>query len=87
MYFLFLLYFSPLKGRYWHRNKMVSWFITLMNLQTVLYLSFSRNLLGGWLNWFFAVIKSYVKVNFKVRNNNNNNSNDNKNNDNNNNNI
>ena len=46
--FLFLLYFSPLKGRYWHRNKMVSWFITVMNLQTVLYLSFSRVLLGGW---------------------------------------
>ena len=46
--FLFLLYFSPLKGRYWHRNKMVSWFITVMNLQTVLYLSFSRVLLGSW---------------------------------------
>ena len=47
-YFLFLLYFSPLKGRYWLRNKMVSWFITAMNLQTNLYLSFSRILLGGW---------------------------------------
>ena len=73
MYFLFLLYFSPLKGRCWHRNKMVSWFITVMNFQTVLYLSFSPVLLGVDVNWLFVIIKSYVKVNFKERNNNNNN--------------
>ena len=45
--FSFSFIFSPLKGRYLHRNKMVCWFITVMNLQTVLYLSSSQVLLGG----------------------------------------
>ena len=47
-----------MEGRYWHRSKIVyyiidwlivyHWFITLMNLQTVLYLIFSQVFLGGW---------------------------------------
>ena len=73
MYFLFLLYFSPLKGWYWHRNKMVSWFVTLINLQTVLYRIFLESSWEVDVNWLLVIIKSYVKVNFKERNNNNNN--------------
>ena len=61
-------YFSLLKSRFWHRNKMVSWFITLMNLQTV-FLEFSWEI---DVNWLFVILKSYVKVSFKERNNNNN---------------
>ena len=80
--FSFSFIFSPLKGRYWHRNKMDSRFITLMNLQTVFYPSFSRVFLGGW-RWLFVIIKSYVKVNFKEINNNNDNNNINSNNNNN----
>ena len=59
-----------------------------MNLETVLYLSFSRVFLGGWhlLAFCKSYIKGYVKVNFKERNNNNNNNNNNSNNSNNNNN-
>ena len=64
---------------------MDNWFITLMNLQTVFYPSFSRVFLGGW-RWLYVIIKSYVKVNFKeINNNNDNNNNDNNNNNNNNN--
>ena len=40
--------FSPLKGQCWLRNKIVSQFIKLMNLQIVLYRSFSQVFLGGW---------------------------------------
>ena len=40
-----------------------------MNLQTVLCLSFSLVFLEVDVNWLFVIIKSYVKVNFKKRNN------------------
>ena len=43
---------------------MVSLFITVMNLQSFI---------GGVdANWLFVIMKRYVKVNFKERNNNNN---------------
>ena len=63
--FSFSFIFSPLKGRYWFRKNMVSWFIKLMNLQTVFNLSFSEFSWKVDVNCFFAIIKSYVKVNFK----------------------
>ena len=43
-----------------------------MNLQTVLYLNFSRLFFEVDVNWLFVIMKSYVKVNFKERNYNNN---------------
>ena len=71
---IFLFFYTfPIErcwDRCWHRNKMISWFITVMNFQTVLYLSFSPVLLGVDVNWLFVIIKSYVKVNFKEKNDN-----------------
>ena len=60
-----LLYFSPLKGRCWLRNKMVSWYIKLTNLQTIFCLSFLELFGELVINWLFVIMKSYVKVNFK----------------------
>ena len=55
---------------------MVSFFITIMNLQTVLHLVFLE-FYWEFDVWLFVIIKSYVKVNFKWRNNNNDNNNNN----------
>ena len=70
MYFLVLLYFSPLIGRCWLKNKMISWFIKLIDLQTTLCLSCLEFSWEVDINWLLIIKKSYVKVNFKERNNN-----------------
>ena len=66
---LFLFYiFPPLKVRCWLRNKMVSRFIKLINLVTVLCLGLSQvfsSFLEIDFNWLFVIAKSYVKTNFK----------------------
>ena len=62
--FSFSFIFSPLKGRYWFRKNMVSWFIKLMNLQTVLNLSFSEFSWKVYVNWFFCNYKKLCKSYF-----------------------
>ena len=63
--FFFFYIFSPMKGRCWLRNKMVSWFINQWICKRFcmwVFLEFS------WevdVNWLYVAITSYVKVNFK----------------------
>ena len=54
---------------------MVSLFIKLMNLKTILCLSFLEFSREVNVNWLFVIIKNYVKVNFNERHDNNYNNN------------
>ena len=65
LFFILSIIFSPLKGRYWYRNKCLADLLQQWICKPFCIWVFLEFYWKADVNWLFLIIKGYVKVNFK----------------------